>query len=215
MAAMSERKAAEPRSARVDRAASRASARTRGRSAARIFWPPVWPIGPSRTTAETRWRQREHEGLQARFERQVVAGRGGGDGDRIGDALLARRLRKGSQSHAARAAATKAVPCAVVSSRRSAEAASATASAFVSISAGQSPDLRRAKGRGEQDRIGARRAEAQEIDQPAAERARIENVAGLHRPFEPMRIGERADREGRRQPQHQGQERAVGLSGCP
>ena len=47
--------------------------------------------------------------------------------------------RKGSQSQAGRAAATNAAPCAVVSRRRSAEGASATASAFVSASAGQSP----------------------------------------------------------------------------
>ena len=216
MAAMSERKAQPPRSARVDRDASRASARTRGRSAARIFCPAVWPIGPSRTDGgDGVGEQRQHEGLQARFERQIVARRGGGDRDRIGDARplppapaavrsptrRGRRRRRRNPARSSRAAARP-------------RPASATARPFASISASRSPASRRAEGGGEQDRVGARGAEGQEIDQPAAERARVGNVARLDRPFEPVRIGERADREGRRQPQHQRQQRGDRAQPC-
>ena len=181
----------------------------RGSSVAWIFCPSVWPIGPSRTTAETAVGDlRQDEGLKARFERQAVAGRGGGDGGRIGDALSA----------SASAPQGRAVPGGARGGdegralRRRLEpplggGASATASSLVSSERRPVVRLGGAEGGGEQDRVGARRAEGQEIDEPAAERARVLHVAGLDRPFEPVRIGERADRKGRRQPQHQRQQR--------
>jgi len=63
----------------------------------------------------------------------------------------------------------------------------------------------------EQEGVGARGAEGQEIDQPAAKRAGVVDVAALHRPFQSLRIGERADRESRRQPEHQGQQGRLGV----
>ena len=60
--------------------------------------------------------------------------------------------------------------------------------------------LGRPEGAGEQDRVRSRRAEVQEIGEPGLERRRVDDVASFHRPFETMRISERADGKGRRQP---------------
>ena len=62
-------------------------------------------------------------------------------------------------------------------------------------------------GRGEQDRVVARRAVREKIGEPGFEARRVVDVAGLVRPFEPVRIGEGADREGRRQPDQKRQMR--------
>ena len=73
-------------------------------------------------------------------KRQIVAGSGGGDRDRIGDGASSADEAPQRLAIPGRArAATKAVPCAVVSSRRSAHLASAIASLLTSMSARQSP----------------------------------------------------------------------------
>ena len=183
-----------PRSAAAARA--RSSARRSGRSAR----------GASRRRRDWRTERTKAEGASPA---RAMARRGGGDGDRIGDALRPGEAdRSGSQSQAARAARTKAAPCAVVSSRRSAESASAT---------GEFVDFRERRPVG-----GGRRAKAcansiasrrgapngqRSASQAASERASPMSPA-LDRPFESVRIGEGADRERRRQPEQQRQHAA-------
>ena len=196
MAAMSERKAQPPRSARRR---SRGLARKRA-DARQERGQNFLPRRSGRSGRAARRRRRGWRAARARrparlcFERQTVAGRRGGDGDRIGDPIrLPRASRNGSQSQAARAAATKAEPCAVVSSRRSAEAASATARSFDLDERRPVAGLRRAEGGGEQDRVGARRAEGRE-GRPASRRASARRKC--RRPPPPIRA--RANRRTRR-----------------
>src|SRR5208283_4203619 len=104
MAAMSERNAAPPRSARLAPRAARAKARMGAKSAARIFWPSVCPIAPRRKAAETRlaaW-------ARAKASRLAPSGRPwplAAAATAIGWAMRplggGSRRRKGSQSQAA------------------------------------------------------------------------------------------------------------------
>jgi hypothetical protein len=58
--------------------------------------------------------------------------------------------------------------------------------------------LGRAVRGGEQGRVHARRAERREVGEPIAQRTQVDDVARLDRPFQPVRIGERADGKSRR-----------------
>ena len=112
----------------------------------------------------------EDESLEAGAERQTVPARRRGDGDRIGDAAVRRPVEppQGSQSQAARAAATNAAPCAVVSRRRSAEAVEGDRER-VDLDKRRPIGRRGGAKRGrEQDGVRARRAEFQKIDEPAS-----------------------------------------------
>ena len=59
----------------------------------------------------------------------------------------------------------------------------------------------------EEHRVAKSAALADHHREPAPEARRIRDIAGLDRPFDAARIGERADRIGRRQPRHQPVER--------
>ena len=179
----------------------------RGRSAARIFWPSVCPIGPSRKAAETRLAtcaRMKASRLDVERQRMTRSPRRRPRPDRRRARRRQRKLpqrlaipgRAGGERQRPRPAPS--FPGAV---RRK---ASATASALTSMSACQSAASAARKHVREQDRVGARRAESQEIDEPAAERGRVGDVAALHGPFQPMRIGEGADRECRREPEIRG-----------
>jgi hypothetical protein len=65
----------------------------------------------------------------------------------------------------------------------------------------------RTMGMGEQRRIAEHAALPDHGGEPGAQRLRRSDIAGLDRPFDAARIGERADRIGRRHPGHQPVER--------
>ena len=140
MAAMSERKAHPPMSARLEFAASRASARIlRQERGEDLLAVGLADFAEPHRGGDGVGDKRQHEGLEARFDRQAVARRGGGDGGRIGDALLACELAQGLAVPGRAGGGDERRPLRRRLRRRSAEGASATASALVSRSAGQSP----------------------------------------------------------------------------
>ena len=188
---MSARKAQAPRSARVEPAASRASARMRGMSVAWIFCPSV-SADPAEAHhgRDRRGDLREDEGLKAGFEREAIAGGGGRDRDRIGDALLF-----GERAQAARSPRRPAPPrrrpsprgclrAAVRRSRRARWRGRWSWRARVRLPIPRRENLRRTEWR----RRAARRTSR---GRPASRRSErvLLDIAVLHRPFEPLRIG--------------------------
>ena len=128
----------------------------------------------------------QNEGLKARLERQPVTRSGRGDRRRIGDALRERKLTQ-----------RLAIPGGASGEDKGAALSRRLEATFGGIGErdGERVRLRerfpvfryaRAKAFREQDGVGARGAEGQEIDQPAAERAGVVDVAALHRPFQPL-----------------------------
>ena len=61
----------------------------------------------------------------------------------------------------------------------------------------------------EQNRVGPERAEAQRVLHPGAQARLVTHIAGFHRPFQPVRIGEAAGGKGGREPGEQAQERKL------
>jgi hypothetical protein len=69
-------------------------------------------------------------------------------------------------------------------------------------------------GMDEKDTVAKSAAVAERHCQPAPQRFGIGDVAGFHRPFEPARIGEGADRKSWRQPRHQAVKRGRAEGFC-
>ena len=149
----------------------------------------------------------ESERLQGRLERDFVAGRRDRDRDRIGDRLGPHLLQEGHR-RAGPAAQDRADEG--IALRRRLEPA---------LGGGRERQRERGDlgepcavagaggpvGRREQDRVVAGRAEGEKAAEPVLEARGVRQITGLVGPFEPVRIGEGADREGRRQPDHQRQ----------
>ena len=117
--------------------------------------------------------------------------------------------RAPAHGQAARVVSRKARPCAVVSRmpllrRRERGGQLGHRAQRRVVAAG-----RRAVGVDEEHRVAEAAALADHHREPALQRRGIGDVAGLHRPFDAARIGECADRIGRRQPRHQPIERGA------
>ena len=202
------------------RAPARAVAATTGSSAASTRWPSLWPSGTSRTPAEIRLAATACRiGVQRRLERDAVARRRDADRHRIGHwpspgrrQPVERGARPGRAGRLDEGRALRRrFQMALLRGREGRR------------KLGHRPQrrvvARRPMTDGRERRTPRRRSRRPRPITTASQRRRLSASLmspALDRPFDPARIGERADRIGRRQPRHQAVQRtACTATGSP
>ena len=219
MLAMSERNAAPPRSA-----SSHARPRAPGSSLGQERGQDLLAVGLADRPEAHRGRdeigdqrQRRRPGALA-SSGSAMARRRGGDRNRIGDRLASRSrgAASGSQSQAARAAATKRR---ALRRRLEAPFRRRRERDGQRVALDQRRPVAARPRSGTRARTGwrpraARRRSRRSASQPPSERASTD-VSGLDRPFEPVRIGEGADRKRRRKPEKSGMQGTGSASAAP
>ncbi len=207
---MSERKAA---GAEIVERRARRGARHRGGIRQDPCQDPL-PVGLADHAQANRGRdqigeQGDDERLRRAFARHAMARRRRGDRDRIGDRVAA--LGNASQRLAVPRGAGREAERAALRGRLQPPLGRAGERDRQLVDFVQRAPIRglgRAMRGREQDRVDARRAERGEVGEPCAQRAGVDDVARLDRPFQAVRIGERADRKRGREPEKQRQFRA-------